>query len=145
MCFYNSSVLAAQPALPPLRCILLLGKPQPPSQASSKRGRRSATPPGREVRLARVYTVSINCAPSLSWRATHTVMFPPLKQCEQMEVELHDVGATARTALKGRLDNYRKELTRLRKEFVSRLLIEYCVAKCIYTCNTFWGEGFFCY
>jgi vesicle transport through interaction with t-SNAREs protein 1 len=37
--------------------------------------------------------------------------------CEQMEVELHDVGPSTRPALKGRLDNYRKELTRLRKEF----------------------------
>lgn len=40
-------------------------------------------------------------------------------QCEQMEVELHDVSPTVRPALKGRLENYRKELDRLRKEFVS--------------------------
>ena len=40
-----------------------------------------------------------------------------------MEVELHDVGPSTRPPLKGRLDNYRKELTRLRKEFVSRTLV----------------------
>ena len=40
-------------------------------------------------------------------------------QCEQMEVELHDVSAGVRPALKGRLESYRKELARIRKEFVS--------------------------
>ena len=40
-------------------------------------------------------------------------------QCEQMEVELHDVAPSARPGLKGRLDNYRKELSRIRKDFVS--------------------------
>ena len=37
-----------------------------------------------------------------------------------MEVELHDVSPGVRPALKGRLDNYRTELSRLRKQFVSQ-------------------------
>ena len=48
-------------------------------------------------------------------------------QCEQMEVELHDVEQSARPSLKGRLANYRKELTRLRKEFVSPSPVYYCI------------------
>ena len=49
-------------------------------------------------------------------------------QCEQMGVELHDVSASVRPALKGRLENYRKELARIHKEFVS----SQCVLHALY-------------
>ena len=39
-----------------------------------------------------------------------------------MEVELHDVSPAHRPAMKERLQNYRKELARLRKEFVRHVL-----------------------
>lgn len=45
-----------------------------------------------------------------------------------MDVELHDVSPTLRPALKGRLENYRKELARIRKEFVR---------PCVYTVLTY--------
>ena len=46
-------------------------------------------------------------------------------------MELHDVSTAVRPALKGRLENYRKELARLRKEFVS---VDVCVRVCVRAC-----------
>ncbi len=55
---------------------------------------------------------------------THTL------QLEQMDLELHDASTDVRPALIRRVENYKRELSRLRKEFVSEYAST-CTCTCI--------------
>lgn len=50
----------------------------------------------------------------------------PVPQLEQMDVEIHDMPQAVRPQMKQRVESYRKELNRLKKEFVSTFPI--CMA-----------------
>lgn len=57
---------------------------------------------------------------SVALQETLTVVCLAL-QLEQMDVEIHDMPQAVRPQMKQRVESYRKELNRLKKEFVSNL------------------------